>query len=383
MSQQDYAGKYLLHYERQHYSLKQWFGSLSAQLNSIFVPLEAEQFADVSFYQPGMHWDIYKQHARAAIIRIGQGLWMDTEFGINYSGAKAQGIGLGGYWFFDDRYSPQQQAAIIIQALQGKTFELELFVDWEVSYGGPYAALPQAVKLMQLLESAGLHVKAIGMYTGYYYFREHTNATTQAVEFRYLALHPLWLAWYATASMVQVPAPWLNWTHWQFGTPVMDWGQANGPTQLDMNKSNYTAVEFYNRYLAGIIPPGSGDPMPQIGTCISHTHVLSLRPLHQVSGASSISQVGLNVKLPVTEIWTAPSTTTLNRIGDVWAFVTYNNLQGWVGLKHMGVVYGSYTPDLIDPPPVPNLPSSYKVSMVLQDEQGMGQATYEGVLTKK
>lgn len=252
----DYAGKYLKNYEIRRYSyitkLWEW---LQGPLPSIIVSDDAEQFADVSFYQSRMNWQVYKQYARAAILRLGQNVWIDSELDYNYSEARNNGIALGCYWFYDDRVSPTQQANVIKQAMQGKSFEMELFVDWERDYGGNYGGLKNVVALMQTLDAAGLAVKSIGMYTGYYYFKEHSSASTHPNEYNYLKQKPLWLAWYATASVVQVPPPWSTWTHWQFGTPSVNWGQPT--TEIDMNKANATRLEFATKYLGEVTPPPS------------------------------------------------------------------------------------------------------------------------------
>lgn len=278
-----YAGKYLKDYEWERYSFMERALTFTNRFQigerSLGVPADAEQFGDVSFYQEGMNWDLYATKARAAIIRIGQGAWKDTEFEINYVEARRVGVALGGYWFYDDRYSPEQQAAIIIAALQGKYFEKELYIDWEVVYGGSYQGLKNVVKLMKLLDAAGLQVKAVGMYTGYYFFKEHSSWTLNPNEYNYLQTTPLWLAWYAAAIYVKVPDPWTEqtWTDWQWGTPskpVWDWGQ---PTiEIDMSKSRYATTEFGNVYLGGTTPPGGGEmETTHIGTVLLDLNIRS------------------------------------------------------------------------------------------------------------
>jgi GH25 family lysozyme M1 (1,4-beta-N-acetylmuramidase) len=236
------------------YTFLEWNMLWWDKLRSIIVPPDAEQFADVSFYQAGMDWDRYP--ARAVILRIGQNVWKDNEFEYNYSEARQRGIAIGGYFFFDGRATPQQQANVILGAMQGKYFDMELFIDWERSYSGASEGLPNVVKLMQLCES--IQCKAVGLYSGYYWFISNSNAQANAAQYDYLRFHPLWIAWYAAASMVKVPPPWLTWTHWQFGTPALDWGQATA--EIDMNRHNGTRADFTARYLGGVTPP-TGGPM--------------------------------------------------------------------------------------------------------------------------
>lgn len=255
----DFAGKYLREYESKRYS---FFSRVLCPIENIFSiisPTEAEEFADLSFYQGDTNWDEYRTHARAAILRIGQGAWKDTKFERNYSEGKRVGCLLGGYWFYDGRYSPQQQAGIIITTMQGKSFELEIYVDWERSYSGGHEGLKNVVSLMQLLDAAGLKVKDTGLYTGYYWFVENSNTLKNASQYIYLKTHPLYLAWYAAAITVKIPIPWVDYTLWQYGTPVVDWGQKT--KEIDMNKSRYTHAEFEKRYInGGTLPPVDQPP---------------------------------------------------------------------------------------------------------------------------
>jgi GH25 family lysozyme M1 (1,4-beta-N-acetylmuramidase) len=250
-----YLGQFLRVYEKMRYTPVE-----RTAVPSIIVPPDAEEFADVSFWQAGMDWNTYATHARAVILRIGQNVWKDIEFETNYAAAHSVGLLVGGYFFFDGRATPEKQAGVIIAAMQGKYFEMELFIDFEHNYGGQYEGLPNVVKLMQLVEAAGVKCKAVGLYSGYYWFTGNSNASANAAQYTYLKQRDLWLAWYASASIVRVPAPWTNWTHWQYGTPVVSWGQ---PTQeLDLNRHNGTREQFAARYIVGeIFPPEDGEPM--------------------------------------------------------------------------------------------------------------------------
>lgn len=249
------AGQYLQKYERARYTFRERYArlfDLFGRTERIILPPDPEHFGDVSFYQAGMNWDTYALNARAAIIRIGQNTWPDTSFVTFYNEAKAREIALGGYWFFDGRASPDQQLAVIKSQMSGRSFELELFVDWERDYGGAYEGLPRVVELMQKIEAAGIQCKAVGMYTGYYWFVEHSSAAVNAAQYTYLKQRPLWLAWYSSASVVKVPPPWSDWTHWQYGTPPLKWGQ---PTvEIDANYFNGSKAKFEEKYLGGTVP---------------------------------------------------------------------------------------------------------------------------------
>lgn len=244
---QGYAGAFLR--KREQPSL------LSRLTHQIIVPQDAEIFADISYYQLGMNWDKYPH--RAAIIRIGQNQWRDIAFDAHYSACKARGIAVGGYWFYDDRVAPEAQASALLAAINGKSFEMEIFIDFERNFGGAYFGTRHIKRLIEMIEPQA-RCKAVGVYTGYYWWQSNTSSDTALYPF--FASRPLWLAWYADAGVVRVPQPWTTWTHWQYGTPVVDWGQPTA--EIDANRHNGTRADFEARYLGGVQPP-QGDKMKE------------------------------------------------------------------------------------------------------------------------
>jgi GH25 family lysozyme M1 (1,4-beta-N-acetylmuramidase) len=207
----------------------------------IVVPQNAETFADVSFWEAGMNWDKYPH--MAAILRVGQNTWKDTEFERHYSACQQRGIIIGGYWFYDDHVSPEIQAKAILDAMSGKTLQMEFFIDFEHVFGGKFSGLKYVKQLIEFIEGK-FPCKSIGIYTGYSFWL--TNTANDAAYYPFFASRPLWLAWYADASNVRIPQPWTTWTHWQYGTPAVDWGQ---PTkEIDANVYNGTRDEFAARY---------------------------------------------------------------------------------------------------------------------------------------
>lgn len=349
----DYAGKYLRDYEGARYTF--WERNLQAfdVLRSIIVPAGAEQFADFSFYQVGMNWDEYATHARAAILRISQGTWEDSELDTNYAATRRLNILTGGYVFFDGRYSPQQQAQVVINAVKGKTFELEIFVDWERNYQGAYEGLPNVVKLMQLLEVAGVACKAIGLYTGYYYFMENSNATANATQYTYLKACPLWLAWYASEAVVKVPPPWSTWTHWQFGTPAVYWGQ---PTkEIDMNKHNGTSTQFTERYGASV-PPTEGGSM----SVYKVVSTVSFR-----SSSSTASTSNLLGTLNIGDLLTGVLITGVNDPVTQW--IHFTTLQRVSGQPQAVDAYCSGYPKYVELQAAPPPADSVTIDIALHD----------------
>jgi len=353
-------GSNLKHYEDERYFEEdRWDFWLNDEQN-IIVPADAETFADVSFYQAGMDWSRYPH--RAAIIRIGQNVWKDSSFETFYTEAKNNGKALGGYWFYDDRVSPLQQANVIIGAMMGKSFEMELFVDYERSYGGAYQGIGNVIALMQQIEANNVKCKAVGLYTGYYYFLDNAHPTiTQS---NYLAARPLWLAWYAAPGTVRVPPPWMNWTHWQYGTPVADWGQ---PTQeIDANRHNGSANDFENRYLGGSVPPNGG-------TVKTYYLTVTADPAKQFANPDGSVDVGPNLQKGST--FTSTSTNG----------VTYRNDASGRYVKVTHVHLDKVVDVPIDPPPDPtpppaDVPAYVDATATLKDADGNVIKTYTGRL---
>lgn len=218
------------------------------------------RFPDISFYQGSPNFDTVATFTDTIIVRAGQNVWVDSEFKRNYAEAKRKGMRRGVYWFYDDRVSPEEQARIVIDLLEGDLPEMEIFADWEKTYGGPYSGLKSVVKFMVACE-AGLPGSTVGMYTGYYWFRENSNPTTHAAEYDYLKTAPLWLAWYTTnPAYVLIPAPWTKLTHWQYGTGP-GYGIAG---TIDLDVYNGPRTQFERAYpMGGVVEPPPPPPPPQ------------------------------------------------------------------------------------------------------------------------
>lgn len=218
--------------------------------------IQAVQFPDISFYQGVVDFDVMRTKTRAVVIRAGQNLWVDTQFSRNYAEAKRVGLLRGIYYFYDDRVHPLDQAEVLIRLLKAAPPEMEIYVDWEKTYGGAFTGLHNVVLFMKAVETAILG-SVVGMYTGYYWFREHSDPVKNAVEYAYLATHPLWLAWYTSnVSYVLVPTPWTAMTFWQYGTPAIGATYGVQTFKIDMNWFNGSAEEFERRYGSGTtVPP--------------------------------------------------------------------------------------------------------------------------------
>lgn len=367
---QAHAGDFLQHYKPK-VNLNTITNVLLTSPQAIFAPAiitTEEEFPDVSFYQGEIDFDVMKTKTRAIILRAGQNTWKDTSFDRNYAEAKRAGLLVGAYWFYDDRASPGAQADKLKEVLAGRALEMEVYVDWENSYGGAFKGLANVVAMMQRVESFGLRIKDVGMYTGYYWFRENTNPVANAGQYSYLKDKPLWEAWYTNSpSDVLIPAPWTKLLHWQFGTPAVDWGQQS--KEIDMNYFNGTKQEFMQRYSTGETPMDYVELKSNVaGEYRSLRQQTAYPTVPHIDGAR-VGQINVgNVgKAFPTSSYTYTSNITANGIvkamtGDIWWKVYEANgvsISGWVAEIHLGKRWMTtrLVTDTTPPPPPPTLPT--------------------------
>jgi len=222
------------------------------------IIIQQKEFPDVSFYQGRMDWAKFRSKTDAVIIRVGQNLWEDEQFDRNYSQAKLQEILRGLYWFYDDRITPRAQADKFFSIVGNNDLpEMEIWTDWEKTYGGRYSSISHVVEFTACLEQY-YPTCTVGTYSGYYWIREHSNPITNASQYRFLGDRPLWEAWYTdNPANVKIPLPWLSLLVWQKGTPVLDYGQET--KEIDMNVINLTLEQFYQRYRN--VPPPAHEPI--------------------------------------------------------------------------------------------------------------------------
>ena len=229
---------------------------------------------DVSFYDnspstpQGIDFAKMLTQAQFTIIRAGQNLWVDRDLKVNWSDAKKAGLPRGSYWFYDSRVAPKAQADLWVQALGGDLGELPMFLDLEETYGGPYTGWKNWVTFLEALKS-NVPGKEIGLYTAYYYFRDHApDASSDAKNLLYFRQYPLWIANYgANLTSPLVPQPWAasEWLFWQY-TPQGD-GLAFGTesSAIDLNYFNGTLDAFKTRFKLPAptpTPPPTPPPTP-------------------------------------------------------------------------------------------------------------------------
>lgn len=244
--------------------------SLVQKLKNLFVSpkgiiIEQQVIVpDVSFWQDdnstpqGIDFlQMRDNGAKGVIIRAGQNTWVDPDFVTGWRNAKLAGLPRGLYWFYDSRKDPISQANLFYQQAKNDPPEMEWIVDYEESYGGNYGGWQNLKLFIEHLRGFGIPVNKIAIYTGYYYWRDH-SPQSNPVNLSYFKQFPLWLPWYTSdPSRVLIPAPWTNFEllAWQF-TSSGD-GNAYGveSNAIDLNYWNLTPEGFDEKY-------GGADPPP-------------------------------------------------------------------------------------------------------------------------
>jgi lysozyme len=217
---------------------------------------------DVSFWQDdpttplGINFTTMKSQTHGVIIRAGQNVWQDNEFDISWQASKDAGMLRGSYWFYDSRVNPKRQAEKFVEVLGNDLGEMEMWMDFEDRYGGVFGGQRNWFDFAERLKALLPH-KPLGVYTGYYYWKEHISSINS-----YFEQYPLWLAWYNLEPPF-VPKPWKEWWFWQYTDngigPI--YGVESG--NIDLNYFNGSEEEFLKRY--GSINIRKADLIAKIG----------------------------------------------------------------------------------------------------------------------
>jgi GH25 family lysozyme M1 (1,4-beta-N-acetylmuramidase) len=304
--------------------------------------VQQKKFPDVSFYQGEINFYDMRQKTDALIIRAGQNLWKDSRFDRNWLEAKRHGMKRGSYWFYDDRIDPGKQADLWVSVLKDDMPEMEIWADWENSYGGAFGGLRNVVAFMQAMEARLPGVK-VGLYTGYWWFRDNSNAVTNASQYNYLRTRPLFEAWYTSnVANVLIPNPWTSIFLWQFGTPAVGREYGVATQEIDMNYINMTEADFQIRYSTTTTLP---EPPTEPGAIMSRYTITTpsagarLRPNHDTNNTAHGTIPGGTV-LASDEDFVANVAQAYQYVGDRWAKVSYafNSITyvGWVAVTHLG-----------------------------------------------
>lgn len=183
--------------------------------------------------------------ASGVIMKVGQGLEIDRDWKVNVENTILAELPRGGYWFYDNRIEPKRQAEKMASAVKEFPLELGLWLDLEHRIGGAYKGWKNwytfLEKLHELLPSA-----KIGIYTGYYYWVERTvSSQIPKASLQYFKKYPLWIASYNAVQ--KIPAPWTEYTIWQF-TDLLD-GKLYGAESIELDGSYFKGnLEEYQAF---------------------------------------------------------------------------------------------------------------------------------------
>lgn len=162
---------------------------------------------DISTYQRDMNLGVAKNEGvRFAIIRGMYGNKKDTAFESNYQKAKAQGLGVGCYWWtraVNEAQAREEAQILVDTCLKGKQFDYPIYIDVE---DGLLQNLGKS-KVDAIITSALTTLEKNGYYAGFYmnqnWYNNYCNGSSLAKRFT------SWIAKWSTSQPVC--------DMWQFG----------------------------------------------------------------------------------------------------------------------------------------------------------------------
>ncbi|OGB76474.1 MAG: hypothetical protein A3G82_22470 [Burkholderiales bacterium RIFCSPLOWO2_12_FULL_67_210] len=184
------------------------------------VDLSNWQGGEVNFVQikqAGKHFVFVKSSEGATVV--------DPDHARNVQRARAAGLAVGSYHFYESDDTPQAQFRNFAAQLSLKPGDLPPVVDIErLSKGDAKALAPALQQFLGLLEQQ-VGVKPI-LYSGEYFANEYLSV---------FDAYPLWLAEYSGEASPQLPKGWTRWTFWQHSQS----GKVAGvPGPVDLNRFN-------------------------------------------------------------------------------------------------------------------------------------------------
>jgi lysozyme len=156
---------------------------------------------------------------------------VDPDYARNVAAARAAGLVVGSYHFYETNDDPSAQFGNFRQHADVKPGDLPPVVDIEVLASNSRPDLAGDLKsfLAQMEQAWG--VRPI-LYSGVSFANEHLAGFGD---------YPLWVAEYTSAPVPKVPTGWTTWTFWQYSQS----GTVAGvPGEVDMDRFNGTQAEF-------------------------------------------------------------------------------------------------------------------------------------------
>ena len=196
---------------------------------------------------------------RFMITKAGQGDYMDPSFPYNWKAAKGV-LPRHSYWYYSNLTAPRTQAAKYWQIMSPDPDGV-YWLDLEDSLAGSYLG-PQKWKdfLDYFKLISGVPNSSIGIYTGYYYFKENTVMATSTLK-DYFKNYKLWLASYPPNpfapdfDLIDAPYPWTECLLLQSGTPSIGSYVGTSSDKVDYDIFNGDEFEF-NKYFSSSSPQG-------------------------------------------------------------------------------------------------------------------------------
>jgi len=211
---------------------------------------------DVSQYQGQMDWDKAKSAGvRFAFIRCAFGYVLDKQFKRNWQEAKRVGIPRGAYGWCLDGYNQVSLATYFWEQIKDDPGELPPVVDFE-KYGATwvgFAALQQNIETLEKLCG-----RAPIIYSSYGYWTSLRDYKNQFWALKY----PYWHAQYTTAATPKIPAPFTDWTFWQFSADGNKRGSEFGAESQSIDIDRYNGGEKEFSEFIGASESGETEPTP-------------------------------------------------------------------------------------------------------------------------
>lgn len=177
---------------------------------------------DVSHYQdPKATAELaVRDGIRFAWVKVSQGRkYRDTKRYDHYHALHDAGVKVGPYHYYDFGRTPTENAANMLAASAGVTWDLPHVIDCEASgYGTKRQTADAILAFLDIVERETGRVPVVYTYASWW-----TAAVQPDLRFR---RYPLWVARYPNryldaqapddGATTNVPAPWATWTVWQF-----------------------------------------------------------------------------------------------------------------------------------------------------------------------
>ena len=164
---------------------------------------------DISYWQQGYPYSSARNKGvNFAIVRAGYGRTKDSQFEIHYANAKAQGWGVGAYWYMyaTSVEGAKQEAYAFLNVIRGKQFEYPVYLDIE----DPSLQRLEKSTLNAMVTAFGEIMEANGYYFGVYTNKYWYNSIISGAELN--KKYDWWLAQWSKSEPTI-----LNCGLWQFG----------------------------------------------------------------------------------------------------------------------------------------------------------------------